>query len=95
MPIPRKLQAAGVDDGGPHTLHRLRGTLATTVVRGGGHWPSPWGNRLGTPVEFGLCVLAFFVEPAVCGIAFIVDVPDDVVGCPPFFASGSWQSTTL
>jgi integrase len=33
----RKLfQAAGVDDGGPHTLHRLRGTFATTVLRGGG-----------------------------------------------------------
>lgn len=29
-------QAAGVDDGGPHTLHRLRGTFATTVLRGGG-----------------------------------------------------------
>ena len=33
----RKLfKAAGVDDGGPHTLHRLRGTFATTVLRGGG-----------------------------------------------------------
>jgi integrase/recombinase XerC len=29
-------QAADVDDGGPHTLHRLRGTFATTVLRGGG-----------------------------------------------------------
>jgi site-specific recombinase XerD len=29
-------KAAGVDDGGPHTLHRLRGTFATTVLRGGG-----------------------------------------------------------
>jgi integrase len=29
-------QAAGVDDGGPHTLHRLRGTFATAVLRGGG-----------------------------------------------------------
>lgn len=27
-------RAAGVDDGGPHTLHRLRGTFATTVLRG-------------------------------------------------------------
>jgi integrase len=32
----RLFQAAGVDDGGPHTLHRLRGTFATTVLRGGG-----------------------------------------------------------
>jgi site-specific recombinase XerD len=33
----RKLfEAAGVNDGGPHTLHRLRGTFATTVLRGGG-----------------------------------------------------------
>ena len=33
----RKLfRAAGVDDGGRHTLHRLRGTFATTVLRGGG-----------------------------------------------------------
>lgn len=33
----RKLFAvAGVDNGGPHTLHRLRGTFATTVLRGGG-----------------------------------------------------------
>ncbi len=31
----RLFQAAGVDDGGPHTLHRLRGTFATTVLRGG------------------------------------------------------------
>ena len=29
-------RAAGVDDGGPQTLHRLRGTFATTVLRGGG-----------------------------------------------------------
>ncbi len=29
-------KAAGVDDGGPHTLHRLRGTFATSVLRGGG-----------------------------------------------------------
>jgi site-specific recombinase XerD len=35
--VVRKLfQAAGVDDGGRHTLHRLRGTFATTVLRGGG-----------------------------------------------------------
>ncbi len=32
----RLFKAAGVDDGGPHTLHRLRGTFATTVLRGGG-----------------------------------------------------------
>ncbi len=32
----RLFRAAGVDDGGPHTLHRLRGTFATTVLRGGG-----------------------------------------------------------
>ena len=33
----RKLfRAAGVDDDGPHTLHRLRGTFATSVLRGGG-----------------------------------------------------------
>jgi integrase len=32
----RLFEAAGVDDGGPHTLHRLRGTFATTVLRGGG-----------------------------------------------------------
>ena len=32
----RLFQAAGVDDGGPHTLHRLRGTFATKVLRGGG-----------------------------------------------------------
>jgi integrase len=29
-------KAAGVDNGGPHALHRLRGTFATTVLRGGG-----------------------------------------------------------
>ena len=32
----RLFKAAGVDDGGRHTLHRLRGTFATTVLRGGG-----------------------------------------------------------
>ena len=33
----RKLfKVAGVDDGGPHTLHRLRGTFATMVLRGEG-----------------------------------------------------------
>ena len=32
----RLFQAAGVGDEGPHTLHRLRGTFATTVLRGGG-----------------------------------------------------------
>ena len=33
----RKLfQTTGVDDGGPDTLHRLRGTFVTTVLRGGG-----------------------------------------------------------
>ncbi len=32
----RLFKAAGVDDGGPHTLHRLRGTFATSVLRGGG-----------------------------------------------------------
>ena len=32
----RLFRTAGVDDGGPHTLHRLRGTFATTVLRGGG-----------------------------------------------------------
>ncbi len=32
----RLFQTAGVDDDGPHTLHRLRGTFATTVLRGGG-----------------------------------------------------------
>ncbi|MEE8508324.1 MAG: site-specific integrase, partial [Myxococcota bacterium] len=32
----RLFRAAGVDDGGPHTLHRLRGPFATTVLRGGG-----------------------------------------------------------
>ena len=29
-------QAAGILDGSPHVLHRLRGTFATTVLRGGG-----------------------------------------------------------
>ncbi len=32
----RLFKAAGVDDGGVHTLHRLRGTFATSVLRGGG-----------------------------------------------------------
>jgi len=32
----RLFKAAAVDDGGPHTLHRLRGTFATSVLRGGG-----------------------------------------------------------
>ncbi len=36
MVIRKLFRAAGVDDGGPHTLHRLRGTFATTVLRGGG-----------------------------------------------------------
>lgn len=32
----RLFKAADVDDGGPHTLHRLRGTFATRVLRSGG-----------------------------------------------------------
>ena len=32
----RLFKEAGVDDGGPHTLHRLRGTCATNILRGGG-----------------------------------------------------------
>ena len=31
--IRRLFKSAGVDDGGPHTLHRLRGTFATQVLR--------------------------------------------------------------
>ena len=34
--VRRLFDAAGVDDGGPHTLHRLRGTFATEVLRSSG-----------------------------------------------------------
>ena len=31
--VRRLFRSVGVDDGGPHTLHRLRGTFATEVLR--------------------------------------------------------------
>ena len=34
--IRRLFKSAGIDDGGPHTLHRLRGTFATEVLRTSG-----------------------------------------------------------
>ncbi len=34
--IRRLFKAAEIDDGGPHTLHRLRGTFATEVLRTSG-----------------------------------------------------------
>ncbi len=34
--VRRLFKAAEIDDGGPHTLHRLRGTFATEVLRSSG-----------------------------------------------------------